>query len=123
MNQPPLVPAAKAGDELDFRLAVAPIIQAGLLTQLNECVATGLFPKAADGARVAIGAGLRKSGVQQTVPLLITAALLTPDDAMEVAMELINLAVMASTLRGRPLKRPEVVMPTAIASADPGDLN
>jgi hypothetical protein len=76
------IPTAKPGDHISLQTAPRPVMALGMGEEASEVLAMGLVPNAADGARVAIGAGLRQAatGIQLTL-----CALLDPQQALETA--------------------------------------
>lgn len=110
--------AAKPGDSLTFQIAQRPVMAVSMMEQANEVQVLGLVPNAADGARVAIGAGLRAAGSDALRnPQTAYCALLDPQQALETSIALAQLAAHAAALRGQTL---QPIPPQDLPTTKPG---
>lgn len=98
----PRVPTAKPGDEAVFQINRCAVAQVGLTDPHNEICAIGIIPNTKDGARVFVGAALRRPEVARTGVMAhqVAGALLDPAEATLMASEIIGQARRAAVLRG-----------------------
>lgn len=97
------VPTAKPGDEAQFQVAVRAVAQVALTDVHDEIQVIGLVPNAKDGARVFVGAGLRRADmkVPGNFAHQVNGALLDPAQALETAALVCVQARRAGVLRGQ----------------------
>ena len=98
----PPVPTAKPGDESVFQVSVCAVAQVGLADPNNEISVIGIIPNTKDGARVFVGAALRRKEVtaQGIMAHQVSGALLDPAEATLFASEVIGQARRAAVMRG-----------------------
>jgi hypothetical protein len=97
------VPTAKPGDEFTYQAAPRPVAQVALADPHHEIQVLGIIPNAADGARVFIGAGLRRKDqlVVGNMAHQVNGALLDPAQAVETSALVAQLARRAAVMRGQ----------------------
>jgi hypothetical protein len=100
MNQPPV---AKPGDEATFQISRCAVAQVGLTDPHNEISVMGIIPNAKDGARVFVGAGLRRKELAGIGNLAhqVAGALLNPAETVQMSAQLVFHARRAAVLRGQ----------------------